>query len=76
MMQELSGWKTWQEFRSAQQEIVLPAGTAAHIPVTVRYVDVGEAQRGTIDARDTDVGVPLSRDYPAAGAFVLSGPHA
>ena len=48
MRQELSGWKTWQEFRSAQQEIVLPAGTAAHIPVTIRYVDVGEAQRGTI----------------------------
>ena len=44
----MSGWKTWQEFRSAQQEIVLPAGTAAHIPVTIRYVDVGEAQRGTI----------------------------
>ena len=41
-------WSTWQEFKSAQQEIVLPGGTVAHIPVTIRYIDVGEAQRGTI----------------------------
>ncbi|MCZ6758916.1 MAG: alpha/beta fold hydrolase [Gemmatimonadetes bacterium] len=27
---------------------MLPAGTAAHIPVTIRYVDEGEADRGTI----------------------------
>ncbi len=42
----MSGWKTWQEFRSAQKEMVLPADTAAHIPVTIRYADVGEADRG------------------------------
>ncbi|MBE9169464.1 alpha/beta hydrolase [Pleurocapsales cyanobacterium LEGE 06147] len=44
----LSGWSTWEEFRAAQKEIVLPAGQVAHIPVTIRYVDVGETRRGTI----------------------------
>ncbi len=46
-----SAWKvlsTWQEFKAAQQELVLPAGTAAHIPVTIRYIDSGEAKLGTI----------------------------
>ncbi len=43
-----SGWNTWEEFRSAQQEIVLPAGLVAHISVTIRYIDVGEARQGTI----------------------------
>ena len=42
------GWQTWQEFKSAQQEIILPAGTVAHIPVTIRYIDMGKAQQGTI----------------------------
>lgn len=41
-------WQTWQEFKSAQQEIILPAGTVAHIPVTIRYIDMGKAQQGTI----------------------------
>ncbi|MEM7769308.1 MAG: alpha/beta hydrolase [Cyanobacteria bacterium P01_A01_bin.37] len=41
-------WQTWQDFKSAQQEIILPAGTVAHIPVTIRYIDQGEAQQGTI----------------------------
>ena len=41
-------WNTWQEFREAQQELVLPAGAAAHIPVTIRYIDCGEAKLGTI----------------------------
>jgi pimeloyl-ACP methyl ester carboxylesterase len=44
----LSSWSTWQKFRAAQKEIVLPAGQVAHIPVTIRYIDVGEAQQGTI----------------------------
>ena len=48
MKPELDGWSTWEEFRSAQQEIVLRAGTVAHIAVTIRYIDIGEAQRGTI----------------------------
>ena len=42
------GWKTWQEFRAAQQEIILSAHTAAHIPVTIRFIDSGQAQRGTV----------------------------
>lgn len=46
MKSELDGWTTWEEFRSAQQEIVLSA--VVHIPVTVRYIDVGEDQCGTI----------------------------
>lgn len=43
-----AGWATWQDFRSDQRELVLPAGTAAHIPVTIRYIDQGEAQLGTV----------------------------
>ena len=43
-----NSWNTWQEFKAAQQEIVLPAGTVAHIPVTIRYIDRGKAELGTI----------------------------
>ncbi|HZX50920.1 MAG TPA: hypothetical protein VFE95_02690 [Pseudomonas sp.] len=38
----------WEEFRDLQKEIELPAYTAAHIPVTVRYVDSGLAHKGTV----------------------------
>jgi haloalkane dehalogenase len=41
-------WNTWQEFRATQRELVLPAGTASHIPVRIRYIDQGEAQLGTV----------------------------
>ncbi|MBE9079412.1 alpha/beta fold hydrolase [Romeria aff. gracilis LEGE 07310] len=41
-------WGTWEEFRAAQREVLLPAGQVAHIPVSVRYIDAGEAQQGTI----------------------------
>ncbi|MGJ3245960.1 MAG: alpha/beta fold hydrolase [Elainellaceae cyanobacterium] len=41
-------WTDWKQFKAAQKEVVLPAGTAAHIPVTIRYIDEGEAQQGTI----------------------------
>lgn len=41
-------WQDWQLFKEAQKEVVLPAGAVAHIPVTIRYIDEGEAQRGTI----------------------------
>ena len=41
-------WATWQEFKSSQQEITLSAGTVAHIPVTIRYIDVGQDLKGTI----------------------------
>ena len=48
MEQGVSDWSTWEKFRDAQQEMLLPAGQVAHIPVSVRYVDVGEARQGTI----------------------------
>lgn len=38
----------WQAFREAQQEIILPAGQIAHIPVAIRYIDAGAAKHGTI----------------------------
>lgn len=41
-------WSHWPFFKAAQQEIILPAGTAAHIPVTIRYIDAGKPQQGTI----------------------------
>ena len=41
-------WKTWLDYKDAQREIELPARTVAHIPVTIRYVDVGTAQNGTV----------------------------
>ncbi len=43
-----TGWPTWQAFKADQQELTLPAGAAAHIPVTVRYIDRGQAERGTV----------------------------
>jgi pimeloyl-ACP methyl ester carboxylesterase len=33
--------QSWQAFRTSQKEVVLPAGTAAHIPVSIRYIDIG-----------------------------------
>lgn len=41
-------WTTWEEFKSSQQEIKLPAGTVAHIPVTISYIDAGQDLKGTI----------------------------
>jgi haloalkane dehalogenase len=38
----------WQAFRAAQQEVTLPAGQVAHIPISIRYIDAGVAKRGTI----------------------------
>lgn len=43
-----SPWKDWKQFKASQQEVSLPAGTAAHIPVTIRYIDEGQARQGTI----------------------------
>jgi haloalkane dehalogenase len=48
MQSDRLNWHTWQEFEAAQDEIVLPAGAVAHIPVTVRYMDIGEARLGTV----------------------------
>lgn len=43
-----AGWTTWQDFKADQQELVLPTGTVAHIPVTIRYIDRGDARLGTV----------------------------
>lgn len=40
--------RDWKDFKAAQQEMILPGGTAAHIPVTIRYIDMGAASEGTI----------------------------
>ena len=42
------GWPTWQAYKVDQRSLILPAGAVAHIPVTVRYIDRGEADRGTV----------------------------
>jgi pimeloyl-ACP methyl ester carboxylesterase len=41
-------WKNWQAFKAAQQEVILPAGAVAHIPITIRYIDVGVPRQGTL----------------------------
>ena len=38
----------WSEFKAAQKSLVLPAGTATHIDVDIRYIDMGKAEQGTI----------------------------
>lgn len=44
----MSDWSAWEDFKSAQREIELPAGAVAHLPVTIRYVDCGQDLNGTI----------------------------
>ncbi|TDJ63702.1 MAG: alpha/beta hydrolase [Proteobacteria bacterium] len=44
----MKGWNTWQEFKASQKEIELAAGSVVHIPVTIRYLDAGEARLGTV----------------------------
>lgn len=39
-------WRTWQDYKNAQQEVELLA--VAHIPIKIRYVDVGVDKAGTI----------------------------
>ncbi|EBA01347.1 alpha/beta fold hydrolase [Marinobacter sp. ELB17] len=41
-------WTTWEEFKSSQKEIELPARAVAHIPVTIRYIDTGQGFKGTV----------------------------
>ena len=48
MTTNLSALHDWQGFKAAQQEMILPAGSVAHIPVTIRYVDQGKAHGGTV----------------------------
>jgi pimeloyl-ACP methyl ester carboxylesterase len=46
----MSDWARWEEFKASQKEVTLPAGSAAHIPVTIRYIDTGQGQdrKGTV----------------------------
>jgi haloalkane dehalogenase len=44
----MADFATWEGFKSSQNEIEMPAGTVAHIPVTIRYIDTGEDSKGTI----------------------------
>ena len=44
----MSKWENWEAFRASQKEIVLPAGVAAHIAVTIRYIDAGIGDKGTV----------------------------
>jgi haloalkane dehalogenase len=48
MKSNVKNWHNWEEFRDAQQEIILPAGKVAHTAVAIRYIDVGAAKHGTI----------------------------
>jgi haloalkane dehalogenase len=48
MNSNVKDWHNWEAFRDAQQEIILPAGKVAHIPVAIRYIDVGADIHGTI----------------------------
>lgn len=41
-------WNHWETFRAAQHSLELAAGLVAHLPVTIRYIDVGQPQQGTI----------------------------
>ena len=44
----MKGWNTWQEFKSSQKQIELAAGSVVHVPVRIRYLDLGAAERGTV----------------------------
>ncbi len=45
---EVSNWKNWKAFRAAQKEVTLSPGTVAHIAVTIRYIDAGIDNNGTV----------------------------
>ncbi|MEM9987255.1 MAG: alpha/beta fold hydrolase [Bacteroidota bacterium] len=40
--------KDWKQFKAYQKEALLPEDTAAHIQVTIRYIDEGDSQQGTL----------------------------
>jgi len=40
--------ETWQQFRAAQRELLLPAGTVAHLDLTLRCIDAGSPRLGTV----------------------------
>lgn len=41
-------YASWQDFHAAQQLTVLPAGSVNHLDVTVRYIDTGSGEAGTV----------------------------
>jgi pimeloyl-ACP methyl ester carboxylesterase len=41
-------WSRWQDFRSAQHTLKLPAGSVAHVPLQLRYIDTGADTQGTV----------------------------
>mgnify|MGYP006281185305 FL=1 len=41
-------WHHWQTFYNAQRETVLPAGSVAHLPLRLRYIDEGTGSAGTV----------------------------
>jgi pimeloyl-ACP methyl ester carboxylesterase len=38
----------WQTFKKAQKSLTLPAGSATHIDVNIRYIDMGENELGCV----------------------------
>lgn len=38
----------WQQFRNIQKELIFPAGELAHVPLKVRYIDLGQPRAGTV----------------------------
>lgn len=42
------GLSNWKEFKNTQQSITLVAGTATHIDVSIRYIDIGENKLGCV----------------------------
>ena len=41
-------WNNWETFYQAQRETELPAGSVAHVPVKIRYIDAGTANDKTV----------------------------
>lgn len=43
-----ANWDHWENFHKAQRETIMPAGTVAHLPVNIRYIDAGIDSIGTV----------------------------
>ncbi|NJK63559.1 MAG: alpha/beta hydrolase [Synechococcaceae cyanobacterium SM2_3_1] len=48
MSNHFQDWHLWSRFREAQKEQILAAGEVAHVALRVRYIDEGEAEKGTV----------------------------
>lgn len=44
----MTNWHNAEAFAAAQKQCTLPAGEVVHIPVSARYIDTGDGQRGTV----------------------------